>query len=149
MGMDRLIPRGAEFITNFIQIIYASQPFGFDEPTLAGILLDARRCNERDGVTGALVCRHDVYLQLLEGPELPVRAAYARICGDERHTGVKELVNREISSRLFANWAMLHDPAKTLIWTKDDIADGVLDRASSTEIISVFQNLSDGAGGAA
>ena len=58
---------GRNIITDLIQIIYMSQPFGYDEAMLAGILLDARRCNKRDGITGALVCRHDIYLQLLEG----------------------------------------------------------------------------------
>lgn len=120
-----------------------SQPFGFDEPTLAGILLDARHFNERDDVTGALICRHDIYLQLLEGPDVAVRAAYARICQDDRHAGVKELVHHKIQSRLFANWAMLHDPAKTWIWTEEDIANAALDRVEPAEIIKVFKGLSD------
>ncbi|WP_299293129.1 BLUF domain-containing protein [uncultured Tateyamaria sp.] len=126
-----------------MQIVYVSQPFGFDEPTLAGILLDARRCNKRDDVTGALVCRHDIYLQLLEGPEDAVRAAYARICCDDRHAGVKELLNRKINSRFFANWAMLHDPAKTWIWTEAEIANAALDCAEPEEIIKVFKGLSE------
>ena len=138
-----LNPTGSQIITNLIQIVYVSQPFGFDEPTLAGILIDARRCNERDDVTGALVCRHDVYLQLLEGPEDAVRAAYARILHDDRHAGIKELLNRKIQLRLFGNWAMLHDPAKTWIWTEEEIANAALDRAKPEEIITVFKGLSD------
>ncbi|WP_373635694.1 BLUF domain-containing protein [Yoonia sp. SS1-5] len=138
-----LNPTGCQTITNLIQIVYASQPFGYDEPTLAGILLDARRCNKRDDVTGALVCRHDIYLQLLEGPEDAVRAAYSRIRRDDRHAGIKELVNHKIQSRLFASWAMLHDPAKTWIWTEEEIANAALDRAEPTEIIKVFKDLSD------
>ncbi|WP_366523334.1 BLUF domain-containing protein [uncultured Roseobacter sp.] len=141
-----LNPAGSQTITNLIQLVYVSQPFGFDEPTLAGILLDARRCNKRDDVTGALVCRHDIYLQLLEGPEDAVRAAYARICRDDRHAGVKELLNLKIQSRLFASWAMLHDPAKTWIWTEEEIANAALDRAESAEIIKVFKDLSDRSG---
>ena len=141
-----LNPAGAQIITNLIQIIYVSQPFGFDEPTLAGILLDARRCNKRDGVTGALVCRHDIYLQLLEGPEVPVRAAYARISQDDRHVGVKELLSGKIQSRMFANWAMLHDPAKTWIWTEQEIANAALDRAEPQEIMKVFIDLADRSG---
>jgi len=141
-----LNPAGSQTITKLIQIIYVSQPFGFDEPTLAGILLDARRCNKRDDVTGALICRHDIYLQLLEGPERPVRAAYARIRQDDRHAGVRELLNGEIQSRLFANWAMLHDPAKTWIWTEEEIANAALDRADTAEIIRIFKGLSDRSG---
>lgn len=141
-----LNPAGGYIITNLIQIVYVSQPFGFDEPTLAGILLDARRCNKRDDVTGALVCRHDIYLQLLEGPEDAVRAAYARIRRDDRHVGVKELLNRKIQTRLFASWAMLHDPAKTWIWTEEEIANAALDRAEPAEITKVFKDLSDRSG---
>ena len=97
-------------------------------------------------MTGARVCRHDIYLQLLEGPEDAVRAAYARICRDDRHAGVKELLNRRIQTRLFASWAMLHDPAKTWIWTEEEIANAALDRAETAEIIKVFKDLSDRSG---
>lgn len=106
-------------------------------------MLDARRCNKRDDVTGALVCRHDIYLQLLEGPEDAVRAAYSRIRRDGRHAGINELLNRKVQSRLFASWAMLHDPAKTWIWTEEEIAKAALDRAEPAEIIKVFKGLSD------
>lgn len=138
-----LNPAGGQTITNLIQIVYVSQPFGFDEPSLAGILVDARRCNQRDDVTGALVCRHDIYLQLLEGPEAPVHAAYARIRHDNRHAGVKELLNRSIQNRMFANWAMLHDPAKTWIWTEKEIANAALERVEPAEIVKIFSELSD------
>ena len=43
-----------------LQLIYASRPFGFDTAMLAGILMDARRCNARDDITGMLVCRADL-----------------------------------------------------------------------------------------
>ena len=44
---------------------------------LAGILSSARRNNPRDGITGALICRDDLFLQLLEGPEAAVEALIA------------------------------------------------------------------------
>ena len=72
-----------------MQLIYSSQPFGYDSTTLQTILNDARRCNTRDGISGALVCRHDIYVQLLEGSEEAVHAAYMRISRDDRHVGVK------------------------------------------------------------
>jgi Sensors of blue-light using FAD len=53
---------------DLIRLIYCSRPFGFDNAILNGILSDARRCNERDAITGALICRADVYLQLIEAP---------------------------------------------------------------------------------
>ncbi len=130
-------------IADLIQLIYYSQPFGYDGPTLGGILVDARRCNERDGITGALVCRHDIYLQLLEGPADKVNAAYARIRRDDRHAGTNELVNRQIDARIFGDWAMLHDPEKSLIWSETEISDGVMERATQSDIVSMFETLAE------
>jgi len=133
---------GATVISDITQLIYVSQPFGYDGATLGAILLDARRCNTRDGITGALVCRHDVYLQLLEGPTEKVTAAYARIIRDDRHAGVKELVNRKVTDRIFPDWAMLHDPAKSWIWSEEEMSAGALERATPADIIGLFEGLS-------
>ncbi|SFI98283.1 BLUF domain-containing protein [Jannaschia pohangensis] len=124
-----------------MQLVYISQPFGYDDGILGGILLDARTNNTRDGITGALVCRHDTYLQLLEGPDRMVSAAYARILRDDRHAGVRQLVRRQVTERIFGDWAMLHDPAKSWIWTEDEIAQGVPERASPEDIVTVFEDL--------
>lgn len=50
------------------QLIYKSVPKGYDPAILAAILMHARRDNSRNGVSGALVCRPEMYLQLIEGP---------------------------------------------------------------------------------
>ena len=50
------------------QVVYASQLSRHDEATLNTILADARRRKVEDVITGALICRTDIYLQLLEGP---------------------------------------------------------------------------------
>jgi hypothetical protein len=123
--------------------IYTSQPFGFDEGILGGILLDARRANERDGVTGALICRADIYLQWLEGPEDLVRATLARIKRDDRHLEVTLHVAELVPERMFGQWAMLHDPAATWIWTQKEVADGAAERATPEEITGFFLRLKD------
>ncbi|SPJ26215.1 BLUF domain-containing protein [Palleronia abyssalis] len=133
---------GGKAIADLIHIIYASQPFGYDSAILSNILNEARACNGRDEITGALVCRQDIYLQLLEGPSEPVEAAYSRICRDDRHVGINKLVSGRIESRMFGNWAMLHDPARSLIWTQDQIADGILDRTPAPEIVAMFESVS-------
>ncbi len=126
-----------------IQIVYASRPFGFDNATLGGILLDARRCNVRDRVTGALICRDDLYLQLLEGPEDAVDATYRRITRDDRHLEVRCLARREIAEddRMFADWAMRDDPAQSWVWSRDDMANGVADAAPADEVFGIFAQL--------
>jgi hypothetical protein len=123
--------------------IYTSQPFGFDESILAGILLDARRANLRDGVTGALICRADLYMQWLEGPEDIVRATLARIERDDRHLEVRLHVAQPVPDRVFGAWAMLHDPAATWIWTQKEVAEGAIDRATPEEVTGFFLRLAD------
>ena len=126
-----------------LQLVYASRPFGFDGVTLTAILFDARRCNTRDGITGALICRDDLFLQLLEGPEAAVEAAYARIRADDRHVEVRELLRRVIADdqRMFAGWAMKDDPATSLIWSRQEVADGVPERAGEAAVLAVFARL--------
>jgi hypothetical protein len=133
--------KGARAISDLIQIIHSSQPFGYAAHSLGGILLDARRCTTRDDITGALVCRHDIYLQLLEGPADKVQAAFERILRDDRHIDMTKLMSEPVTERLFADWAMLHDPAKSVAWSEADISEAVLDRATPAEVKSVFEKL--------
>lgn len=132
---------GEHIIADLIQVVYASQPFGYDVPILSGILIDARKHNIRDEITGALICRHDIYLQLLEGPEAKVNALIERIGRDDRHVDMKILLSETVTDRMFGDWAMLHDPAKTVIWSDAEIADDILDRTPSDEIKTVFAAL--------
>lgn len=121
-----------------IQIIYSSQPFGFDASVLSNILLDARRCNARDGITGALVCRRDVYMQFLEGEDVMVRTTLDRIRRDDRHANLEIHYDAPAEHRLFADWDMLHDPAHTWTWSEEEIAGGALDRAPPEEFLAIF-----------
>lgn len=121
-----------------MQLIYVSQPFGFDDGLLNGILSDARRCNQRDDITGALVCRADVYLQMLEGPTPAIDAAFARIGKDDRHLDVKLLLRRTITDRMFPGWSMRDDPKHTWLWSQAEVAAGALSRATDAELLSVF-----------
>ncbi len=121
-----------------VQWIYASRPFGFDTATLAAILLASRRNNDRDGITGALICREDLYMQLLEGPADAVAGTYARIAQDDRHLEVTTLVRKPAAMRMFGAWAMRDDPARSWLWSYDQIAGGALERATEADVLGVF-----------
>ena len=123
------------------QLIYMSEPFGFDDAMLNGILSISRRNNIRDGLTGALVCRRDIYLQLLEGPEANVEATYARILGDDRHLAVTRLASEPAAARLFPDWAMLDDPARSWLWNEAQVAAGAVADASTSEVRAVFERI--------
>ncbi|MEJ2517331.1 MAG: BLUF domain-containing protein [Methyloceanibacter sp.] len=105
-----------------MQLVYASQPFGYDDLSLTGILFRARKNNEENGITGALICREDLFIQMLEGPRDKVTETFARIERDERHVNVTELFCREINQRLFPEWSMRHDPVQSWMWTPDEVA---------------------------
>ena len=124
-----------------LQLIYVSQSFGFDSATLAGILLDARRCNMRDGITGSLICRADLYLQLLEGPGEVVEACFARIGQDDRHLNVRLISHESGRERLFPHWAMRDDPARSWMWSAADVAAGAADSATADEVLAIFQRI--------
>jgi len=123
--------------------IYTSRPFGFDSGTLNSILVHAQRANPSVGITGALICREDVYLQLLEGPEDEVRKAMERIRRDDRHLEFTVHVEKTVPERMFGKWAMLHDPAATWIWSRDAVRDDAIERTTAAEVEGFFQKLSD------
>ena len=123
------------------QIIYHSQPFGFDTPMLAGILTQARRNNRRDDITGALVCRHDVYIQLIEGPADAIDDLIARIERDDRHCNVTLALEDTVEERMFPHWEMLDDQMPTLTWSPAEIADGAIAKADPDELRAVFRRI--------
>jgi len=80
-------------------------------------------------------------MQFLEGPKAAVDAAYARIQRDDRHLEVTLRLSQPADTRLFRDWAMLHDPATSWMWTADEVYDGALDRASAQDLRGVFEDL--------
>ena len=123
------------------RLIYCSQPFGYDQPMLNGILADARTYNPKNNITGALICREDIFLQLLEGPEDKILLTYDRILNDDRHLDIELLVQESCDDRLFPTWSMKDDPAKTWFWTKDEIDAGILTSVSKNDLLGVFDRI--------
>ena len=123
------------------RIIYCSQPFGYDQPMLNGILADARTYNPKNHITGALICREDIFLQLLEGPEDKILLTYNRILNDDRHLDIELLVQEPCDDRLFPTWSMKDDPAKTWFWTKNEIDAGILTSVSKNDLLGVFDRI--------
>ncbi|MCG6121024.1 MAG: BLUF domain-containing protein [Blastomonas sp.] len=120
------------------QLIYMSQPFGYDDSMLSGILSVARRNNPRHGITGALICRHDVYLQLIEGDQDAIDRLFARISTDDRHLAVTLLNRADVAERLFPDWAMLHDPAHSWHWSPEEVSIGAIADATPEDLRQIF-----------
>lgn len=120
------------------QVIYVSKPIDFDKKILDQILLQSAINNEKNNITGALICRSDLYLQFLEGPAHKIDDLYSRINTDTRHREVKLLEETRSKRRLFSNWAMKGDPAKEWMWTRSEIIDGILERLSENDAMDIF-----------
>ncbi|MEO0464723.1 MAG: BLUF domain-containing protein [Pseudomonadota bacterium] len=125
------------------QLIYRSQPFGFDRSILAGILMHARRNNPMNDITGALICRQDMYIQLVEGPDEAIDALYDRIQIDDRHSNVRLEVARQVEQRMFPNWEMLDDTEPSMTFSKSEISAGAIEQASSQTLLAIFQRIAD------
>lgn len=78
------------------------------EAEIERLLLDSRRNNARDGITGVLLHRDGSFMQCLEGTADAVRETFARIQADRRHGGVLVLLDEPIAERSFPDWTMGH-----------------------------------------
>jgi len=89
-----------------LQLVYISSAKG--APDLGTILAKSRRNNGRDSITGLLYSDDVRFMQVLEGPEDKVEAAFARIQQDSRHRGLVVLSPRLVDAREFGSWEMAH-----------------------------------------
>lgn len=123
-------------------LIYYSVPTTFDEETVEEILLKSRQNNAQSNVTGALICRSDLYFQYLEGPIGEVNKTFKKIELDNRHKNIQKIKEDETTRRLFASWAMREDPVKSWMWTRIEVKAGILTRVKPKEAFEVFERLS-------
>ena len=123
-------------------LIYYSVPTTFDEETIEEILLKSRQNNAQSNVTGALICRSDLYFQYLEGPIDEVNKTFKKIELDDRHKNIQKIKEDETTRRLFASWAMREDPVKSWMWTRKEVKTGILTRIKPKEAFEAFERLS-------
>ena len=121
------------------RLVYSSRPFGFDESILSGLLIDSKENNQKGSITGSLLCRADIYLQLLEGPKENILKTFEKIQNDDRHLDIMILLEEETHDRLFPDWAMKDDPVESWMWSKAEVADGAVKKCSKAEILDIFK----------
>ena len=128
---------------NIYRLVYKSKPFGYDQAILNGILSDAINYNSKNNITGALICRDDIYLQLLEGPEYEVNLTFKKISTDDRHLEIELLLKEYCNKRIFPKWNMKDDPARTWFWSKEEINSGIFNKIPKMKIIEVFEKIAN------
>ena len=117
-------------------VIYISRPTHFDHLVLDDILTKSRSNNPAIEVTGNLIYHADLFLQLLEGPNLAVDKLYETILADNRHADIVKLRDEIFNRRLFASWAMKNDSHQSWMLSRSEIA-----RMSSDEALQLFGRL--------
>ncbi|MEQ9057294.1 MAG: hypothetical protein RLO38_21610 [Roseovarius confluentis] len=50
-------------------------------------------------------------------------------------------MSETVHDRMFGDWAMLHDPARSWIWSPAEIADDILGRTTVADFRRVFEIL--------
>ena len=92
-----------------IQVMYRSRACSGsaeDSALLGPIIAASTRNNARDDVTGFLIAAETWFVQILEGDEERVHAAYERIRADTRHYDLVRIERREMATRSFSDWTM-------------------------------------------
>jgi hypothetical protein len=88
-------------------IIYVSTAVSlFTEQQLESLLIEARRLNRDNDVTGVLLYSDGNFMQCLEGPPDSLQSTYDRILASRRHKDVVQLLDKGVEVRSFADWQM-------------------------------------------
>jgi hypothetical protein len=73
---------------------------------ISAILHSAKKHNKENKITGCLFYYNHEFLQVLEGEKGIVKAVYAKISKDPRHTNVRILAEGDKEQRTFDSWTM-------------------------------------------
>jgi len=93
--------------SNIYKLLYVSAAnVTLDEQGLLDILEQARRNNQKNGLTGLLLFAEGSIIQLLEGEKEAVDNTFQTIAQDSRHTGIIKLIAEYADSRDFSDWSM-------------------------------------------
>ena len=92
---------------NYHCIVYVSEAtVSLSEPALLLMLKQARAEHHHAQLTGLLLYSEGRFLQVLEGPEAPLREFFARIAVDPRHCKLQKLADGPKAQPDFTEWRM-------------------------------------------
>jgi hypothetical protein len=90
-----------------VRLLYASRAAApLTDSVLEEILVQSRRNNPAQGVTGILCYSGEQFIQVLEGGRDEVCELFNAIVRDSRHVQVRILSYEEIPERRFGGWTM-------------------------------------------
>lgn len=100
---------------NLYCIVYVSTASSImTDNQLQTLLTAAIKFNNLKHVTGVLLYNDGNFFQYIEGAKSALELVYSRIKNSQEHGDIIELLNQEISARVFPNWQMgLFHPTKS------------------------------------
>jgi len=132
------------------QIVYLSQATDTfqEDRDIDDILQMAQSRNQEAGVTGMLLFKGGVFLQILEGPKDAVKTIFGSIASDFRHHNLTVIAKQSTLDRIFEDWTMGYrkvseidlDEIKTILpW--DEMIQKTLkgEKIPSTQLLEVFK----------
>jgi len=90
----------------FRLIYFSGETRRLNPNELSDLLIESRGNNKEANITGILVYREGIYIQVLEGAEADVRKLYGEIRKDPRHTRILTISEEWATDREFASWSM-------------------------------------------
>ena len=88
-------------------LVYKSNPVSrVTSQDVENIVNLAKKKNAALGITGILLFKDNLFLQVLEGPREKVIDLYQKIQSDSRHENVETIYEGFSSSRSFDTWSM-------------------------------------------
>jgi hypothetical protein len=98
-------------------LVYVSTAaYPMKAPDLEFLLVESRRLNHCNDITGVLLHSEGNFMQCFEGPEQAVIETYERIRASRRHKDLVELMNERVRTRSFSAWDMgLAEPAVSML----------------------------------
>lgn len=79
-----------------------------DQEEIRNIVDGSLRRNKDLDVTGALFCTSGRFAQILEGPEIALRALMRSIEADNRHRNVRIISEEVLQERRFSQWSLAY-----------------------------------------
>lgn len=112
-AVEDRIAEGIRTVPKVHHLVYVSTArLGLTDQDLEELLIQARDRNRKLGITGMLIFGAGNFIQALEGDEAAVRAVFASIVRDQRHSGIITMVEFTDTHRDFPDWGMAyaHEP---------------------------------------
>jgi len=89
------------------QLIYVSSAKNdIAEEDINNIIKSAINFNSKNDITGLLLYRSGIFMQLLEGSQTLIDPLFEKIKQDNRHNNIIQLIAQSAKERMYPNWAM-------------------------------------------